>query len=144
MQFVKKKRLSNFSKRNSMIPFILNLPYTLIGFIAALISVPTSVKFHEKPYAIIFTVKTFKWRFWTHLVPRAFTVGNTVVLGRHIEEHDLEHELIHVRQNTQFPLIYPLFYYYETFKHGYRKNKFEDEAYRLSGSVYRHGKNLPN
>lgn len=69
--------------------------------------------------------------------------GNTILLGPREEEHDLEHELIHVRQHGKLPFVYPIFYYYETFKHGYRKNKYEDEAYRIAGNIYK-GKNYKN
>ena len=63
--------------------------------------------------------------------------GNTILLGPKEEVHDLEHELIHVRQHNELPFIYPVFYWIETLKHGYRNNKFEDEAFRISGSVHR-------
>lgn len=120
-----------------MISFLLNIPYTLIAFLFGLTCFPTSIMFNKKPFAIILKVRNFWWRFFIYKHSRAMAAGSTVLLGPKKEKNDLEHELIHVRQYQRSPFIYPIFYYLETFKHGYRKNKFEDEAYRLSGSIYR-------
>ena len=65
------------------------------------------------------------------------TVGHTILLGPKILDRDLEHELIHVRQYEQEPLVYPLLYYTELIRKGYRNSKYEDEAYRKSGSIYK-------
>src|SRR5581483_5814532 len=45
-----------------MIAFLLNIPYTFLACLAALISFPTSVSFYKNPYAIIFTIKKFWWK----------------------------------------------------------------------------------
>ena len=66
---------------------------------------------------------------------RGMAIGNIVLLGK-AEIKDLEHELIHVRQYQRYPLIFPVLYYWELFTKGYRKNKFEDEAYRKAGNNY--------
>ena len=50
--------------------------------------------------------------------------GNTILLGPNEEENDLKHELIHVKQHEKLPFVYQILYYYETFKYGYRKNKY--------------------
>ena len=68
---------------------------------------------------------------------RAMAIGNTVLLGPTIEDHDLEHELVHVTQYQRMPLIYPILYHVELFRKGYRNNKYEDEAYRIAGNVYK-------
>ena len=120
-----------------MIPFILNLPYTLTLFVLGLTCSPRYIKLNHKPFAIVIKVKDFWWKGFIHKRSRAMASGSTVLLGPREEEHDLEHELIHVRQHNELPFIHPIFYYYETFKHGYRMNKFEDEAYTKSGSIYR-------
>ncbi len=120
-----------------MIPFILNLPYTLLGFIPAILSGPASIKFNLKPLAIVFEVKSFWWKGWYLKNARAMTVGNIILLSPKILKNDFEHELIHIKQYQKYPLIYPALYYYEFFKKGYKQNKFEDEAYRLSKSIYK-------
>ena len=120
-----------------MVSFMLNFPYTLTLFVLGLTCRPKYIKLNRKPFAIILKVRNFWWKGFVMKYCRAMASGNTALLGPLEEGHDLEHELIHVRQHNKLPLIYPVFYYYETLRHGYRKNKFEDEAYRLSGSVYR-------
>lgn len=122
----------------NIIALILNFPYTFIGIIAGVISIPTSLNFHKNPYAMIVKVKSFWWGMGGHYSrARAMAIGNSILLSPREEEHDLEHELIHVKQHNHAPLIYPILYYYQSWKYGYRKNKYEDEAYTKSGSVYR-------
>jgi len=120
-----------------MIAFILHLPYTIIGYIAAVISFPTSISFHTHPYAFIFTVKGFWWRIGHSKGVRASTTGHVILLGPHLEKNDLKHELIHVEQFEREPFIHPFLYYSETFRKGYRMNKYEDEAYRVARNVYK-------
>ena len=67
---------------------------------------------------------------------RAAAIGYVILLSPKIENLDLEHELVHVDQHRRYPLIFPILYYIELLKSGYRNNKFEDEAYRLSGNKY--------
>lgn len=120
-----------------MISFVLNLPYTLLGIISALVCIPKSVTFHENPYAIIFDVRNCWWSFLHSKYLRACTIGHIIILTPKTLKNDFKHELIHVQQYEKYPLIFPLLYYWETFKHGYRKNRFEDEAYCMSKSIYR-------
>lgn len=68
---------------------------------------------------------------------RAATTGHAILLTDKIMKGDIEHEFIHIRQYEQYPFIYPLLYYIELVKKGYRKDRFEDEAYTISGSYYR-------
>lgn len=115
---------------------ILNIPWTIVGLATAVLSVPTKVKIQSG--AIIFNVKSFWWlKLFTYgRTPRACANGNVILLGRKLDPNDLKHELVHVRQQMQYPFIYPFLYYYELFKKGYRNNRFEDEAYREAGNHY--------
>lgn len=119
-----------------IIAWLLNLPWTIVGIFVAALSLPWRINF--KNNALIFDTGKF-W--WTTLFPwmkgaRAMTIGNAIILGPTILPLDFEHELVHVRQYQQYPLIFPLLYYYEIFKKGYRNNRFEDEAYRLAGNKF--------
>lgn len=120
-----------------MIAFILNLPYTLVGLITVLISIPYDFKINKKPFALVFKVKTFSWSLGLYKNARAMTIGYVILLSPKELKNDLEHELIHVKQFQKYSLIWPFLYYPELFKKGYRKNKFEDEAFRLSGSIHK-------
>jgi hypothetical protein len=64
------------------------------------------------------------------------TVGHTVLLGRQLLAHDLEHELVHVEQAIREPFIHPFLYILESFRYGYKDNKYEREAYRRAGNTY--------
>lgn len=108
-----------------------------MGLICALFSLPTNIKFIKKPYAFIFQVKTFWWTISYMKNARAMTVGHVILLGPKTEPLDLEHELIHVKQYEKMPFIFPVLYYLELFKKGYKNNKYEEEAYQLAGNVYR-------
>lgn len=63
-------------------------------------------------------------------------VGHTVILNPRVEDKDLEHELIHVEQFIRSPFIFPLLNLIELLRSGYRKNKYEDEAYTRAGNNY--------
>lgn len=118
--------------------FILNLPFTLIGIIPLVISGPQSFKLVYNPTAFVFKVKSFWWGFGyiNRKKARAMTIGHIILLSPKELKNDFEHEIIHVRQCDRYPVIYPFLYLYELFKNGYRKNRFEDEAYTLSKSFY--------
>lgn len=120
-----------------MIGFVLNLPYTFIGLLVGLISIPTSIRFSRDPYAFVLTIRKFWWTFGYMKGARAMAIGHTVLLSPLIEDKDLEHELVHVRQHERMPLIQPLLYYFELFKNGYKGNKYEVEAYEVAGNVYK-------
>ena len=120
-----------------MISFVLNLPYTLTLFILGVTCGVKYIRFNKNPFAVIIKIRNFWWKGFIYKNSRAMASGNTILLGPREEEHDLEHELVHVRQFAKLSFVYPIFYIFETLKHGYRNNKFEDEAYRLSGSIYR-------
>src|SRR4051812_36024250 len=120
-----------------MLALLLNLPYTLIGLVLALLSVPQAVGTHRSPYALIIEAKSFWWAIGYLKGARAVTVGQVVLLGPSRERGDLEHELVHVRQYQREPLIHPFLYYAELFKNGYRNNKYEEEAYKVAGNYYK-------
>ncbi len=65
------------------------------------------------------------------------SIGHIILMSPKELKNDFEHEIIHVKQYERYPLVYPLLYYYELIKHGYRMNRFEDEAHTLSKSVYK-------
>lgn len=120
-----------------MLSFILNLPYTFIGLIIAIISLPKSVvtDWHNK--AIIITAKSFWWSFGYLKNMRAATIGHIILLGQKLEDRDLDHEIIHVSQYARLPLVYPFLYYWELTTKGYKNNKYEIEAYQKAGNIYR-------
>ena len=68
---------------------------------------------------------------------RAMAMGSVVLLGPNPEQYDLEHELVHVMQYQKLPFIQPFMYYAELVRKGYRDNKYEDEAYRVAGNIYK-------
>ena len=120
-----------------MLRFILNTPYTIVGLIMSLISIPTKLEFRKNPYAFVVSVKKFWWAFGYMRNARAMTIGHVVMLGPNLEDKDLEHELVHVEQNQRTPLIQPVLYHIELIRKGYRNNKYEEEAYRRAGNIYK-------
>lgn len=126
-----------------IVGYILNTPWTLIGLLLALVSIPKQVRFIND--AIVFNVQSFWWANLVWYVDakkvRGITNGNVISLGPLEEPNDLKHELIHVQQYMRQPFIYPFLYVAEVFKHGSSpKNKYEEEAYRMSDSIYRGGR----
>ena len=122
------------------IAFLLNLPYTLLGVLLALFLRPSKVEFAKEPYRIVFTVRNESFGPGYTKGWRGMTCGHTILLNPRVEDKDLEHEIIHVRQYERLPLIFPIFYYLEMWEHGYRNNKYEEEAYSGAGNIYRGGK----
>ena len=116
--------------------FILDLPFTLTGIIPLILSIPYEFKFVKNPYALVFKVKSFWWIHIYRPKIRAMTVGHMVLMGPRLLRNDLEHEIIHVKQAERYPVIMPFLYLYESLTKGYRNNRFEDEAYTLSDSIY--------
>lgn len=119
-----------------IILFILDLPFTLIGLVPAILSGPYHFTLNKNPYALVFKVRKLRGLITVSKKARAATIGHTILLGPRELKNDLEHEIIHVKQAERYPVIYQFLYLYETLKYGYRQNRFEDEAYRLSNSVY--------
>jgi len=118
--------------------FILNLPWTILGLVLAIISLPEKAAVSTRPLAVTFNVRSFWWYSW---LPgkkrvRAMTNGHIIQIGPLEQDKDLEHELVHVQQAIREPLIHPFLYALESRKHGYRNNKYEVEAYQLAGNKY--------
>jgi len=122
----------------SLLAHILNLPWTALGLLGAIASVPKSVRTHQKPLALVVIVRSFWWLSWLpgYKGVRAATLGNVVLLSSKLLPNDLEHELIHVEQNRREPLIKPFLYVYQSLRYGYKNNKYEIEAYKRAGNEY--------
>jgi hypothetical protein len=124
-----------------MIAFLLNSPYTLLGIIVALSCFPYSVSFQTNPIALLFKVHKCWWGVGPYKYMRAATIGHVILLTDKTLKNDFEHEIIHIRQQEKYPLIFWFLYFWETLRKGYRQNRFEEEAYTKSKSYY--GKNPP-
>lgn len=119
--------------------FIFNIPFTVVGLIGALLSVPQGITIHRAPLAFALSVKSFWWYQW--LLPgtwiRGMAFGHVVMLNPDADDKDLAHELIHVEQFTRFPIIQPLLNLWEMTRRGTgMDNKYEREAYERSGSRF--------
>lgn len=117
---------------------LLNLPRSFIGLASSFLSIPQKICISGKPFGIIIYVKSFWWYSWLPKKKRvrAMTHGNIVLLGKTADELDKLHEFVHIKQFQRMPFIFPFLYFLELIKNGYRMNKYEDEAYRISGSRY--------
>lgn len=120
-----------------LIILFLNLPFTFTGIFPLIVSGPKSIKLIKNPYALLCEVRGFWWAFGYLKNSRAMTIGNIILLSPNVLKNDLEHELIHVKQCDRYPVIFPFLYLYELLVRGYRQNRFEDEAYTLSKSIYK-------
>lgn len=120
-----------------MISFILNAPYTFFGLMVGIISLPKNIEWRKKSHAIIVNVSKLWWAFGYMKGASAVIVGHVILLGPTIEDKDLEHELVHIQQYDRLPLIYPVLYYIELIRKGYKNNAYEIEAYRLAGNIYK-------
>ncbi len=118
--------------------FILNIPWTLIGLIVVVISIPKRLSFNKEHLAFVFEVKSFWWYTWlpNKKGTRAMAVGHVVLLGENILRNDLEHELAHVEQSIRQPFIHPFLTLYHSWRYGYINSKYEVEAYGKTGSIY--------
>src|SRR5437763_1409547 len=111
---------------------LLNLLWTIVGFILGLLSLPRRMRINKQPLALIMTVRSFWWQTWLpgYKGVRATTTGAVVLLGNKLLDHDLEHELVHVAQYQREPFVHAFLYVFASLRHGYRKNKYEVEAYK--------------
>jgi hypothetical protein len=124
-----------------MLSFILNLPYTIVGIILAIFSLPIEkVYWIHKPSSIVFHSKnkSFWWARGYMRGARATTMGHVIILSSNLKKNDLEHELVHIEQSTRLPIVFPFLYCIELFRKGYRNNKYEMEAYSRAGNVYKY------
>ncbi len=118
--------------------FFLNIFWSLLGILIAIFHMPYSIRYNLEYHAIIIRVKNTwildmmpGYRHW-----RWITMWNVVVLNHREEYWDELHECIHVEQFMRYPGILPLLYQIETWKHWYRKNRFEDEAFTRAGNKH--------
>ena len=118
--------------------FALNLPWSIVLLIAGIFSIPRRIELHHNPFAIIMYVRSFWFYHWmpSRRGVRAMTLGSVILLGPKLLNNDIEHELVHIKQHEREPFIHPVLNQLETFRRGYRRNKYEEEAYSSSGSVY--------
>ncbi|MDB5245204.1 MAG: hypothetical protein JWN90_309 [Parcubacteria group bacterium] len=116
--------------------FILNLPYTFVGIITALVLFPKKVTFNKENSALVFYVKG-EYVFFTYMKGwRGMALGNVVIPNPREFPNDLEHELIHLEQYRRYPLIMFWMNLLELLRKGYKNNRFEIEAYARSNSLY--------
>jgi hypothetical protein len=123
-----------------MLSIILNLPYSLFGAVLALFLRPTRFVIGHEPFHIIFYVRNDSFGPGYTKGWRGMTNGHVIILNPREEQGDLAHELVHVQQYDRLPFIFPGAYYYQLLRHGYRNNKYEEEAYSKAGNIYRAGK----
>jgi hypothetical protein len=121
----------------ALLSVILNLPWTALGLVGAIISLPRNVAVHQRPFALVLKVRSFWWL--PQKGVRATTTGSVVLLGSHLEPKDLEHELVHVAQYNHRPFVFAFLYALESLRHGNRHNKYELAAYETAGNVYKTG-----
>lgn len=116
------------------ISFVLNLPYTFLGFLTAFLSLPRTIAINRSPFAVVIKVKKLHQVIWWKKGIRGITIGNMILLGN-IDGKTFEHELVHIKQFEKYPIIFPILYVLELIKNGYRNNKYEIEAYRVAGNI---------
>lgn len=120
-----------------MISLILNLPYSICAVFLGTFLLPKRTTFGTQPLHIVIYVTYSSFGLDFKKGWRGMTLGNVIILNQKELSNDLEHELVHVGQFSRFPLIFPVLYMLELLKNGYRKNKYEDEAYKKAGNVYK-------
>lgn len=121
-----------------IIAFILNLPWTILGLLAVPVSMPKRVSFNKESFALVFHEANFWWYSWLpdKKFVRGMNFANVIILGTIARPGDLEHELIHLAQFERYPFIFAFMYEFETFRKGYRNNKYEEDAHGKGGNVY--------
>lgn len=121
-----------------LLSYLLNLPFTIAGIFLALVSIPKTISFDPSTLAVIVRVRSLWWTnvfFWLKGA-RAAPFGQVILLGPHIAKGDLEHELVHIEQWIREPFIHPFLYTLQSFRFGYRHNKYEVEAYTKAHNKY--------
>ncbi len=112
--------------------YFLNLPWTLIGLLNALIAVPIKMEFRND--AIIFHTKTVGLVALYQPKGAGVALGNVVIVKRDLAIKILDHELVHIEQFMREPFIHPFLYSIELLRKGYFNNKYEFEAYERTDS----------
>ena len=126
-----------------IIKYILNVPWSLVGVVLGVISAPKRIRFAKD--AVVINVHSFWWTKNTYMRgSRAMVQGNIVLLGPSLEKNDFEHEMVHIEQFMRWPFVFEFMSLIEIMRArgSSPRNKYEDEAYRRSGSVYK-GKGTP-
>ena len=120
------------------ITFILNLPWTIALLIAALFSLPRKFELHHSPFALVIHVHSFWYYQWIpfQIGVRAMTLGNVILMGPKLLKNDYEHEIVHIKQHQRMPIFHPVLNAIETFRYGYKRNRYEREAYSTTNSTY--------
>lgn len=113
--------------------YALNLPWTAIALLLAVLSLPQSLQARDD--ALIINVASFWWHPLRGI--RAITLGNIILLGQHLHKHDLEHELVHTDQHMREPSIHPFLALKELVQHGSENSKYEQEAYRKASNKFK-------
>ncbi|PIR96281.1 MAG: hypothetical protein COT92_01940 [Candidatus Doudnabacteria bacterium CG10_big_fil_rev_8_21_14_0_10_42_18] len=101
----------------SMLGLLLNAPWTLLGLAIAALSIPKRTLVKKDALALVIDVR----RIWLvepfHGKPvKGFTLGNCVLRSDFAIINTINHELIHVRQFTKFPLVFPFLYLFDSIK----------------------------
>lgn len=114
------------------VKYLLNLPWTLLALIVAILSIPISIDKNDN--AIIVKVRTFWWHPSKGI--RALTLGNVILTGRKILKNDLKHEMVHIDQHMREPLLHPFLAMVEQLRNGPKNSKYELEAYDKAGNKF--------
>jgi hypothetical protein len=114
------------------VQFFINLPWTMLGTLNAILSIPLSLEFVFDRLAIILWVNNI--RFVSENVA-GWTCGHIILLKTRVRTYDPQivyelklHELTHVDQFDRFWGAFPIFYAAEYLRKGYENNRFEVEA----------------
>jgi len=118
--------------------FLLNLPWTLLGILVGIVCFPVNIRANKRPIVIVVYVQ----RLWLNEIflrrrARGFTLGNTVLLDRRTDSTTYDHEMVHIRQFEKWPLVFPLLYCIQCAGKGYKRDKYEEEARKVSGGSKR-------
>ncbi len=124
-----KSKSATRNKSMKAVVFVLNIPWSLLGLLCGLLSLPKNIRMDKFQFLLVVNVK----RLWINEIflgrkAKGFTAGNTVLLSDASDNGTYNHEIVHARQFMKMPLIFPLFYCAEYVKNGYQGNKYEKEA----------------
>ncbi|MDB5716203.1 MAG: hypothetical protein JWO15_3600 [Sphingomonadales bacterium] len=125
------------------------IPNTLVGSLVLLFAVVTGTYRFEQvrdqsdfPRAFVFERKPDSWlaKLLVKLVPHwtGLTIGQIVFVNdgaSRWHEKTVQHELVHVRQQSNLGIVFFLTYTWSSLKHGYWENKYEAEAYNTTEDV---------
>lgn len=107
---------------------IINIPWTILGFLIGLICLIYKIKFDERGFLLIFVKRLWVTEVFLKRRTYGLVLGNIIILSQYADKKTLIHEIKHIEQFKKMPLIFPVLYLYESYKYGYANNKFEIEA----------------